>query len=127
MCLRGDDATCRQFCPRVPWLALLARAGVRRLDALVRAFALPPGGRLPRAELPDLSRVDLLGGTLGAWSSSRFSHRQHKRLPLRGLVGDAILHGDHLHALVPLLRVLAVTGVGKATSLGFGVVRMVPQ
>jgi hypothetical protein len=126
MCLRGDDDICRQLCPRVPWLALLVRAGVRRLDALVRAFAPPPGGRLPRAELPDLSKVDLLGGGLAQWSSSRFSHRQHKRMPLRGLAGDAILHGEHLHALVPLLRVLAVTGVGKATSLGFGVVRMVP-
>ena len=124
MCLRGDDAICRQLCPRVPWLALLVRAGVRRLDALVRAFAPPPGGRLPRAELPDLSKIDLLGGALAPWFSSRFSHRQHKRLPLRGLAGDAILHGEHLRALVPLLRVLAVTGVGKATSLGFGVVRM---
>ncbi len=46
---------------------------------------------------------------------------------LHGLAGDAILHGEHLHALVPLLRILAVTGVGKATSLGLGVVRMVPQ
>lgn len=126
ICLRGDGAICRRLCPRMPWLALLVRAGVRRLDALVRAFAPPPGGRLPRAELPDLSKVDLLGGTLAPWSSSRFSHRQHKRLPLRGLAGDAILHGDHLRALVPLLRVLAVTGVGKATSLGFGVVHMVP-
>jgi hypothetical protein len=127
MCLRGDDAICRQLCPRVPWFALLVRAGVRRLDALVRTFAPPRGGRLPRAELPDLSKIDLLRGALARWSSSRFSHRQHRRMPLHGLAGDAILHGEHLHALVPLLRILAVTGVGKATSLGLGVVRMVPQ
>lgn len=127
MCLRGDDAICRQLCPRVPWLALLVRAGVRRLDALVRTFAPPPGGRLPRAELPDLSTIDLLDGALRPWSSSRFSHRQHRRMPLRGLAGDVSLQGEQLHALVPLLRALAVTGVGKATSLGFGVVRMVPR
>jgi hypothetical protein len=42
LCLRGDEAVWRSLCPRVPWLALLVRAGVRRLDALVRAFAPPP-------------------------------------------------------------------------------------
>src|SRR5512140_2760392 len=32
---------------------------IRRLDALVHSFAPPVGGRLPRAELPDLVTVEL--------------------------------------------------------------------
>jgi len=125
LCLRGDEAVCRSLCPRVPWLALLVRAGVRRLDALVRAFAPPVGGQLPRAELPDLSSVELIRGALSPWSSSRFSHRQHQRMPLEGLQGDAVVHGPHLAALAPLLRALTVTSVGKSTSLGLGTLRVV--
>jgi len=123
--LRGDEELCRALCPRVPWLALLARAGIRRLDALVRAFAPPAGGKLPRAELPDLVTVELIRGAFTPWSSSRFSHRQHQRMPLEGLQGDAVVHGPHLAALAPLLRALTVTSVGKSTSLGLGTLRVV--
>jgi hypothetical protein len=123
--LRGDEALCRALCPGVPWLALLARAGIRRLDALVRAFAPPVGGRLPRAELPDVSTVELICGAFTPWSSSRFSHRQHQRMPLERLQGDAVVHGPNLAALGPLLRALTVTSVGKSTSLGLGTLRVV--
>jgi len=125
LCLRGDEELCRALSPRVPWLALLARAGIRRLDALVRAFAPPAGGRLPRAELPDLVTVELIRGALSPWSSSRFSHRQHQRMPLEGLQGDAVVDGPDLAALAPLLRALTVTSVGKSTSLGLGTLRVV--
>src|SRR5947208_326334 len=40
--LRGDFEACRAACPGAPWLALLVRSGVRRLDRLMRAFG-PPG------------------------------------------------------------------------------------
>lgn len=123
--LRGDEELCRALCPRAPWLALLARAGIRRLDALVRAFAPPVGGRLPRAALPDLVAVELVRGELSPWSSSRFSHRQHQRMQLEGLQGDAVVHGPDLAALAPLLRALTVTSVGKSTSLGLGTLRVV--
>ena len=44
--LRGDLDVCAQMCPRAPWLALLVRAGVRRLDALLRE--LTPSLERPR-------------------------------------------------------------------------------
>ena len=122
--MRGDEEVCRAMCPRVPWLALLVRAGVRRLDALVRAFAPPAGGWLPRAELPELATVELIGGGLAPWSSSRFSHRQRRRMPLEGVQGEAAVRGPGVEELAPLLRALAVASVGKATSLGFGTLRV---
>ncbi len=124
LALRGDDAICHALCPHAPWLALLVRAGIRRLDALVRAFAPPPGGRLPRVELPDLTTVEVVRGGLTPWRSSRFSHRQRQRLPLAGLHGEVVIAGDAVTALVPLLRALTVTSVGKATSLGLGALRI---
>lgn len=125
--LRGDEALCRALCPPIPWLALLVRAGVRRLDALVRAFVPSVGGRLPRTELPDLSTIALIRGGFTRWSSSRFSHRQHQRIPLHGLHGDAVIDGPNLADLAPLLRALTVTSVGKATSLGLGALRLVTR
>lgn len=122
--LRGDEERCAALCPQASWLALVARAGVRRLDALVRAFAPPPGGSLPRALLPDLTAVEIVDGGWAPWRASRFSHRQHQRLPLEGIHGEAVLAGDELGALTPLLCALTVTSVGKATSLGFGGLRV---
>lgn len=123
--LRGDLETCARMCPSAPWFALLVRAGVRRVDALVRRFAPSVDGRLPRAALPDLTRIQLIGGAMTPWSSSRFSHRQHRRMPLEGVHGDAILHGEQLAEVAPLCAALTVTSVGKATSFGFGTLRVV--
>lgn len=118
--LRGDEDAYRRRCPQVPWFSLLVGAGVRRIDALVRRFAAPTEDRVSRAVLPELTDVALVAGRMSPWSSSRFSHRQRRRMPLRGLHGDVTLDGSQLAATVLLLRVLAVTGVGKSTSLGLG-------
>jgi hypothetical protein len=126
LCLRGDEVASHRLCPQVPWLGLLVRAGVRRLDALVRSFALPEGGRTPRAQLPDLSAVTAVRDTLAPWTSTRFSHRQDRRVPLTGVDGEAVLVGEALRPLAPLLGALTVSSVGKATSLGLGGLAVTP-
>lgn len=126
LCLRGDEVASHRLCPQVPWLGLLVRAGVRRLDALVRSFALPDGARTPRAQLPDLSAVTAVRDTLAPWTSTRFSHRQDRRVPLTGADGEAVLVGEALRPLAPLLGALTVSSVGKATSLGLGGLAVTP-
>ena len=122
--LRGDAAWCEGACPRAPWLALLVRAGVRRLDALLGAFT-PPAMR-PRVEMPGLEDVEVVEGRLAPWRGSRYSLRQGQRFPLEGLTGSVVLRGAALGNVGPLLRVLEVTGVGKATSMGFGTLAATP-
>jgi hypothetical protein len=123
--LRGNHDACLAACPKAPWLALLARAGVRRLDALLRAFA--PGVPRARVLFPPLDDVTILDGALSPWSSSRFSQRQQRRMPVEGLAGRVVLAGNGINALAPLLRLLEVTSVGKATTMGFGNLRIEPR
>lgn len=123
--LRGNHEAYRSRSPQAPWFALLVGAGIRRVDALLRRFAPSATGHRPRADVPDLADVAVVAGRLRPWSSSRFSHRQARRIPLRGLQGSATLTGRHLDATLPLLRILTVTGVGKATALGLGTLDLV--
>jgi hypothetical protein len=113
--LRGDMARSRRDCPAVPWFALLVRSGVRRLDRLRMAFGEP--GARPFLEMPVLDDVEVVSGhgdSMRSWRDTR------KGVPLTGLMGSAVVAGEGVRRLVPLLRVLTITNVGKATTMGFG-------
>ncbi len=122
--LRGDTAACEQACPKVPSLALLGRAGVRRLDALLRASSTE--GELPRVAFPDLRGVEVVEGELRPWTASRFSQRQGQRYPLSGLIGSLTVRGEGMSELGVLLQALAITSIGKATTMGFGALAVEP-
>jgi CRISPR/Cas system endoribonuclease Cas6 (RAMP superfamily) len=49
----------------------------------------------------------------------RYSGRQDRKILLGGLVGQMVFEGD-LKSHLPLLALTQVTGIGKATSFGFG-------
>ena len=115
--LRGDFERARELCPSKPWFGLLVRAGIRRLDALLGMTA---AGERPRVELPSVASVRHVAGEVVAWSSSRWSRRQDRRFPLEGWTGSITLAGDGLAEILPLLRVLEATGVGRKTTMGFG-------
>lgn len=108
-------------CPEAPWLSLLAGVALRRVSALVSGFA---GARTERVRLPDLRGVRLREGTIERWVGSRYSHAQDRRMPLRGFSGEAIVEGEGVAALAPLLEAAAVTAVGRGTTLGFGSLRV---
>ena len=118
---RGDLALCAQLCPAAPWFALLIRAGIRRLDALLDLDGAPPR---PKVALPSLADVRITGGELTPWRDSRWSQRQERRFPLEGYAGRVTLAGDALAEVAPLLRTLALTSVGRKTTMGFGSVRV---
>ena len=122
--LRADPARLAIDCPASPFLALLLRAGVRRL-ALLRE-GLGAERALPRALFPDLRGVRRRSGAMQAWSGSRYSRRQGQRMPLEGISGEVELEGDALAEMAPLLAVLPLVSVGKMTALGFGWIEAEP-
>jgi hypothetical protein len=122
--LRGDTEACARACPAAPWLALIARVGVRRVDALLRAFS--PAPPPPRVAFPRMDDVEVVSGGLSPRKISRYSRRQGRRFPLDGLVGSAVVRGEAMPALGALLAALSETGVGKATTMGFGVLAAEP-
>lgn len=117
--LEGDDGMARSEarCPDAPWLALLAGSIVRRCDALARAYG---DGSMGPLRLPDLRGVRCVEGGWAPWRGSRFSHAQQRRMPLEGFAGDAVLAGDGVAAVGPLLRAGAALGAGRLRALGFG-------
>lgn len=121
--LRGDLDAAARDCPAAPWLALLVRAGVRRLHGLLRAFGAPPSAP---AEIPDVRDAVVTEGQVARWRGSRFSQRQGVRFPLDGLVGSAVVRGEAMPAVGALLQALQVTSVGKTTTMGFGVLEARP-
>jgi hypothetical protein len=120
--LRGDRAAGRDLCPNAPWLGMLVRAGVRRIDALVRGYA--PGVPQARVEFPSLQDVRVISGELKPWRGSRFSQRQGQRTPFAGLEGSVVIAGNGVAAIAPLLAALEIINVGKTTSMGFGNLRV---
>jgi CRISPR/Cas system endoribonuclease Cas6 (RAMP superfamily) len=79
---------------------------------------------MAKLRLPDLRDVRVRDGAVRAWSGSRYSHRQGRRIPLRGFAGEAVLAGAGVRALAPLLDAASVTGVGRSEALGFGSLRV---
>jgi len=64
--------------------------------------------------LDDVEVVSAQGDSMRSWRDTR------KEVPLDGLIGSAVVAGEGVRRLVPLLRVLTITNVGKATTMGFG-------
>ncbi len=117
--LRGNWDAARAACPAAPWLALLLRGAVRRLDQLATTF----GGsdERPFASFPPLDDIEVLSGGLSRWTGARISHKQQRRIPLEGLAGDVVVRGRGLAEATPLLAAAGLFGIGKLTSMGFGV------
>jgi CRISPR/Cas system endoribonuclease Cas6 (RAMP superfamily) len=116
--LRGDLARSRENCPSFPWLALLVSAGLRRVASLVERFG--GGGPVPRVQMPHLRDVHVVEDTLRVVQTTRYTQRQEKRVPIEGWTGEVQLTGESVDAIVPLLRAMEVTGVGKGTTMGLG-------
>lgn len=119
--LRGNLEAATALCPGVPELGLLVRAGVRRLDALLRVSGMSAP---PRVAWPTLTDVRRVGAPWSWWTASRYSHRQERRQPLEGYDGALTVEGDGVAALGPLLHALSVSGVGRHTAYGLGVLAL---
>ncbi len=121
--LRGDYDRSEERCPQAPWLPLLTSAGLERVASIARSFM---GVALSRTQLPDFRAVVVRHGGLRPWSGSRYSHRQDQRIPLEALTGGAVVAGDAIQTLAPLLAVMSAVSVGRSTSMGLGHLHVEP-
>lgn len=114
--------------PREPSFAQLSRVLLRRLSSLI-AFHGDAGpveldyrGLIARAET-----VETVESELKLVRQTRYSARQGRRTPQRGLVGRVTYRGEAIAELMPIVRAGAVVHVGKGTSFGLGRMRIVAQ
>jgi hypothetical protein len=76
-------------------------------------------GLIDRAGTVRVSKAELRSD-----SFDRYSARQKRRVPHRGLLGRVTLEGKHLDELAPLLALGEVLHVGKGTAMGMGRYRL---
>jgi hypothetical protein len=96
-------------------------AVLRRIQLLAWAHGQGPAPASPLAALDDL---DVGCADLCDQRGSRYSARQHRRLPLNRLTGSFELIGDGLPALWPWLWAGQWTQVGKSATQGLGAYRV---
>jgi hypothetical protein len=120
--LRGDETLAAELCPGAPIVGLLLRAGIRRLAAMRRAAA--PDVVVPKVLWPPLTGLHVRDDALRPWRATRNAIAQQRRQLLEGFVGEVTVVGEGLDVILPLLRVLERTNVGRKTAFGFGEVRV---
>ncbi len=112
--------------PIKPSFVQLSRALLRRISSLIAfhgdrgSLALDYYGLLTRAET-----VETVESALKLVHQTRYSARQRRRTPQRGLVGHVTYRGEALAELLPLVEAGSIVHIGKGTSFGLGRMRIV--
>lgn len=98
---------------------ILVRTMVRRMTALLNAY----GGGEPRLDYSGLIReaaeVEIRESQLQWYDWQRFSNRQNQRMPMGGIVGEAVYTGQ-LTRFLNLIEFCRNTHIGKQTAFGLG-------
>ncbi len=95
---------------------------VRRLGLLAAHYGGEPVDL--HAALDACARTRLFGPDLVAWCSSRWSGRQQRRVPVKGLLGTFVLDTSDAPELQPALALGTRLGAGRAVTLGCGQFRL---
>jgi hypothetical protein len=100
------------------------RTVVRRVRTLARLYGDQPAEELPPIEGEPPAPFAFEPGPHRIVRIDRYSARQGRRMTWPGLVGSGILSGPGLPAAWPWLRTAEALQLGKATSFGFGRLRL---
>ena len=95
--------------------------GKRRWETLQHFYGTPDPETavgLPERRF-DASEFSTIESTFRPWSATRFSGRQHRRMTVEGLTGEAVIEGPWRQTGAWLMAA-PVIHVGKKTSFGFG-------
>ncbi|HPY76208.1 MAG TPA: CRISPR system precrRNA processing endoribonuclease RAMP protein Cas6 [Anaerohalosphaeraceae bacterium] len=105
----------------------IVTAAVRRLAILTYFYGIPLTKACDTSELiAGAEEVSMISDQTQWFEFGRYSGRQDRKILLGGLVGQMVFEGD-LKSHLPLLALTQVTGIGKATSFGFGQIRLTPN
>lgn len=111
---------------KIMFLDIIA-AAVRRLSILTYFYGIPLTKTCRTSTLiTGAEEVSLVSDQTQWFEFGRYSGRQDRRVQLGGLVGRMVFEGD-LKPHLPLLAMAQMTGIGKATSFGFGQIRLSPR
>ncbi len=95
---------------------------VHRLGLLAAHYGGEPVDLRPA--LDACARTRLFGPDLVTWCSSRWSGRQQRRVPVKGLLGTFVLDTSDAPELGPALALGTRLGAGRAATLGCGQFRL---
>lgn len=99
---------------------MLIRAACRRLQILSYFYGnTRRKDNLPLADYSFLSKVQKIQDSTSIYQFSRFSGRQQKEVPLKGIIGSVVFEGPWKD-YISILRWAQICHIGKATSFGFG-------
>jgi hypothetical protein len=102
---------------------VLIRAALRRVSSLFTQF----GAGEPRLDYKGLvaraQAVRTTASTICWFDWQRYSHRQDQAMLLGGMVGEATYEGE-VGEFMPLLRLVEIVHLGKATTFGLGKVKV---
>jgi len=101
----------------------LVKSALRRISILNYFYGSPLNSSMnPSHVLESSEKVRIASAALEMYEFTRYSNRQKKRVPLKGLIGQMVFEGDWIK-YASILRWAQVCHIGKATSFGFGRIR----
>lgn len=113
----GKEATSIEF-------ETLIKTALRRISILSYFYGTPLD---PACSLTDLlggdGTIETISDQTRIYEFTRFSGRQKKQVPLKGIVGRVVFAGDWARCR-PMLELASICNIGKATSFGFGRIQL---
>lgn len=102
----------------------LIKTALRRISILSYFYGTPLDSKLSLNELlPSTENIEKVSDKTQMYEFSRFSGRQKKQVPLKGIVGKVVFAGDWARCRT-ILEVAGMCNIGKATSFGFGRIQL---
>lgn len=120
---KAGAATLPEACPEAPWLNPLVHATVGRVRDLLTDFASDDGSLWP--PFPDLRPVRCLEEVMQPVQFD-YAKRGEPAVSVEGWRGYAVLEGEVMRTIGPLLAAGAEIGIGKKTTFGFGDISAAP-
>lgn len=116
----GKEATSIEF-------DTLVKTALRRISILSYFYGAPSDTECRIADfLTGDGAIEKISDQTQVYEFSRFSGRQKKQVTLKGIVGKIVFSGDWAQCR-PILELASICNIGKATSFGFGRIRLLQE
>lgn len=100
------------------------KAVIRRIRLMTYFYGVDIDGHWDLSKIFEQGKeIVLQDDSTEPFGFQRYSNRQKQKIPMRGLVGSVQYRGD-FETIYPILKLAECTHVGKATSFGFGRIKI---
>jgi hypothetical protein len=112
-----------EICVRPDFIPLL-KAALRRIRLVTYFYGSDLADYCDPGHILDAGQsIQLHTDSTKMFQFNRYSNRQKQKVPLGGMIGEATYEG-HFEDLLPILKLAELIHIGKATSFGFGRIRL---